>query len=145
MTRTINIMTAARAKGVELPEKWFGATCMNCPNAYAIESGHQCAMCGHIMRDDPPLEYIGPDLEREENIHHAFTVADALGKAKFGVKVEVLYDPAANVFEASFCGHCSRYAPERHLALVAACEAALWIERGEVGVKGSKMTTWRLV
>lgn len=142
MKRTIDIMTTARAKGAELPGGWWGhcECCVECGSSMFTHDGYFCAKEGCAAQFKSTTNfihgqrYIGPDLERAENIHHAFTVADALGKAKFGVKVEVLYDPAADVFEASFCSHCSRYAPERHLAVVAACEAALGIERGEAGV-----------
>ena len=133
MKRTIDIMTTARAKGAELPGEWWNCEifghCPSCPlgGSESIYQSDVCGDCGEQLPLLPP-RYIGPNLELPENIHHAFTVADALGKAKFGVKVEVLYDPAADVFEASFCGYWSRYATERHLALIAACEAALGIQ-----------------
>ena len=149
MKRTIDIMTTARAKGVELPGKWWGnrIVCPRCGERSTVMGapfvGDQvwCRKCdgpyGHGKRVPrsrfPEREvYIGPDLERPENIHHAFTVADALN----GEPVSIKWCKPFNQ-EPYFCVDVKRRvrtAPERHLALVAACEAALGIERGEVGV-----------
>lgn len=109
MKRTIDIMTAARAKGVELPKGWWRVI------------GARSA--------SPSEFYIGPDLERAENIYHAFTVADAL------LGITSLSGPWADGFVLKdVFGTRLSTAPERHLALIAACEAALGIECGEVGV-----------
>ena len=109
MKRTINLVTTARAKGVELPKGWWRVI------------GARSA--------SPSEFYIGPDLERAENIHHAFTVADAL------LGITSLSGPWVDgfVLEDRFYRPLAT-APERHLALVAACEAALGIERGEAGL-----------
>lgn len=154
MKRTIDIMTTARAKGVELPGKWWGnrIVCPRCGErstvmgAPFVSDQVWCRKCdgpyGHGKRVPrsrfPEREvYIGPDLERPENIHHAFTVADALG----GTPIDIDHfigdgdSPSGFYFHARwFLPVCKtdRYAearaPERHLALVAACEAALGIQ-----------------
>lgn len=150
MKRTIDIMTTARAKGVELPEGWWltsqyverCSTCHSDKGVETIDLGYGdkrriCEACGvDIYCDEDtyytdeavsPPRYIGPDLERAENIHHAFTVADAL--AKPGCRTEVWWVEERKLFSVTLDdGFNEIFAPERHLALVAACEAALGIQ-----------------
>lgn len=118
MKRTIDIVTAARAKGAELPAEWFRKTCK-----------------GRLLSEVPTpwvpmptlLDYIGPDLELPENICHAFTVADALCAP--GFRTEVWWVEERKLFSGTLDdGFNEILAPERHLALVAACEAALGIQ-----------------
>ena len=143
MKRTIDIMTTARAKGVELPAEWFYSS-PRCPRCNSSETEHgrngwKCTDldCGFPFEADgcvwthDPSEC--PDLELPENIHHAFTVADALAKQRgrepvscfpLWTEFRCMIDVPANIGAS---------ATERHLALVAACEAALGIERGRDG------------
>ena len=146
MKRTIDIMTVARAKGVELPAEWWSKhqSCPKCnsDNLRSVFASptYRCRACGskwldkHLERNGAEF-FCGPDLELPENIHHAFTVADALGDWPVDVrytvgKFEVFFFFTLDTGEVKI-GRGT--APERHLALIAACEAALGIERGEAG------------
>lgn len=132
MKRTIDIVTTARAKGVELPEGWLENMC---PRCYGCHIGGFRGMCpwpqfcnqakSHTNRE---LRYLGPDLELPENIHHAFTVADALSRKDYRASVIDESGAFKAFLFARGGGHFIRTAPERHLALIAACEAALGIQ-----------------
>lgn len=138
MKRTIDIVTAARAKGVELPAEWWSKhqSCPKCKSdnlrSVFASPTYRCRACGskwldkHLERNGAEF-FCGPDLERAENIHHAFTVADAL--AKPGCRAEVWWIGNRELFSATLTGGLTEgTAPERHLALIAACEAALGIQ-----------------
>lgn len=143
MTRTITLVTAARAKGVELPGEWFYRHSPKCPKGHDIPSGrnfsshpYKCNTCEVRLRDmDVEWEEAccAPDLTLPENLHHAFMFADALCVEH--VVAEILWCPRGfQGWIRGIPGNHFGYAPERHLALVAACEAALGIERREEGV-----------
>jgi len=135
MTRTIALVTAARAKGVELPGEWFVVLCPSCAETYAIygdksvRAAKSCqALCIMDRHDSDTKDYIytGPDLTLPENLHHAFRFADAIEGEPVSIK---WCKPFRQ--EPHFCVDIKRRvrtAPERHLALVAACEAALGIQ-----------------
>jgi len=148
MTRTIALVTAARAKGVELPGEWFYRHSPKCPKGHDIPSGrnfsshpYRCNTCEVHLRD-MDVEWdeacCAPDLELPENLHAAFRFADALNEAgpveitrsginevyRFRVRVIVKGEYGKLILH-------EHTAPERHLALVAACEAALGIQHGK--------------
>lgn len=117
MKRTIDMMTAARAKGVELPGEWFHQRCNECFGRFGANP------CTH-----PDKVYIGPDLTIPENLHAAFRFADALDHGS--VDVTKAGDGFVCWLYPDINTEYSGTAPERHLALVAACEAALGVGEG---------------
>ena len=141
MKRTIALVTAARAKGVELPGEWFYRHSPKCPKGHDIPSGrnfsshpYRCNTCEVHLRDmDVEWEEAccAPDIERPENLHHAFRFADALF-CQVDTYTENSKSDRLVPLSKAVCWHkdgkvFTRIAPERHLALVAACEAALGV------------------
>lgn len=146
MTRTVALVTAARAKGVELPGEWFGKriVCPKCSERSTVMTtfGGDLVWCREcdggldlgkrVPRSRFPERevYIGPDLTLPENLHAAFRFADALAKIRYTkYRTHVVWLCGEDCFSASIDDAYSHYtAPERHLAIVAACEAALGIQ-----------------
>lgn len=131
MKRTIDMMTAARAKGVELPGEWFGWVCPVCNEqvdraADRCVSGNRASNYQRVDNVTPEYRYIGPDLTLPENLHHAFRFADALDHGS--VDVTKAGDGFVCWLYPDINTEYSGTAPERHLALVAACEAAMGIQ-----------------
>ena len=121
-----------------MPEKWWGKrqSCPGCKSdnlrSVFASPAYRCRACGskwldkHLERNGAEF-FCGPDLELPENICHAFTVADALCAP--GFRTEVWWVEERKLFSGTLDdGFNEIFAPERHLALVAACEAALGIQ-----------------
>lgn len=137
MKRTIDMMAAARAKGVELPGEWF-KTVGYTERVQCGDWSHRSTSGYEVDVQKEKSIYIGPDFTLPENLHHAFRFADALCAPGFRAVIE--WD--GDVFRGEIIHRTRKVGPcvyadakdaERHLAIVAACEAALGIERGEVG------------
>ncbi len=146
MTRTLALVTAARAKGVELPGEWFYRHSPKCPKGHDIPSGrnfsshpYKCNTCEVHLRD-MDVEWdeacCAPDFTLSENLHHAFRFADALGENGVELACRWEMDESGDMYRHHTCDIYTDQqvfigtAPERHLALVAACEAALGVGEG---------------